>query len=242
MDINEFQDFNIPAPGYDLIRQIKGLDGRLEFLTEWAKDITTHMKREPRRYDGREVMGPDGPRRLKVVSRAGTTVKSFQYAKFQAATGRQEFNRVVRTITPPHARALRLAAPMPGKRSLEWDALAAAGRRAEIEEYPGKHAWHQAQPEVLTRALYSIKQSVKSYTADKETLRGQLLTMAETWDWADNLLGNGDGRMILTPAKPRFELIDREAALRQYPLFVTSSRRAPSESVSFVVLGSDEEE
>jgi hypothetical protein len=94
---------------------------------------------------------------------------------------------------------------------------------------------------VLTKALFSIKQTLKSYTGDKEALRDQLLSMAELWEWGDNLLGHGDGRMILNPAKPKFELIDREKALAQYPRYVEIGRRAGSESVTFVVIGSDED-
>jgi hypothetical protein len=214
----DITDINIPAPGYDLITQIKGLDGRIEFLTEWAKDITGHMKRDARRFDGREVMGVDGPRRLRVVKQPATTVRTFDYTGFQNNVERKVFNSVVRTIPPKHARTLRLAAPL-----------------------PGKHAWPTAQPDVLTKALFSIKQTLKSYTGDKEALRDQLLSMAELWEWGDNLLGHGDGRMILNPAKPKFELIDREKALAQYPRYVEIGRRAGSESVTFVVIGSDED-
>lgn len=238
----DITDINIPAPGYDLITQIKGLDGRIEFLTEWAKDITGHMKREARTFDGREVMGVDGPRRLRVVTRAAASVRTFEYGRFQDSVERKVFNSVVRTIPPKHARTLRLAAPLPGKRSLEWNGLAAVGRAAEAAEYPGKHAWPTAQPDVLTKALFSIKQTLKSYTDDKEALRDQLLSMAELWEWGDNLLGHGDGRMILNPAKPKFELRDRDAALAQYPNYVNISRRAASESVSFVAIGSDEDD
>lgn len=246
MDINTpygLSEVRIPAPGYALIEDIKHLDGRISFLDEWAKDIAAHMKNTPRAYDGTEVKGPDGPRRLRIVHRAAATRRWFDYPSFKKATGWQEFDAVVRTIPPKHKRALRIGAPLPGKRSREWDALAKVGRAAEAAEYPQAHSWRSASIEQLSTGLFDLRRTQKTYEEQKGELRDRLIDMADTWEWEDMLWGKDDGRMILTPAKPRYEPAgDREALLRRYPQFVKTSRQGEVVAVGFYPPGKEDEE
>lgn len=245
MDI-QFSDIRIPDFGYDLIRQIKELEGRQAFLDDWSKEIKQHVQLNDRKFDKREITVADvGSRRLRVVRHKPTQASRFDYAALEKSVERKVFQQYVRKIPPKFPRTIRLAAPMPRQASKEWAALAKLGTEAEAmsPDWAARHAWQRMSPEKLTEGLFFIGQQAKVYKTREAELREALTEMANECEWESGLAGRGDGRLMLPAAKPKFEaVVDREDLLRRFPKFVKYSNRPGYTVVGFFAIGEDTEE
>ena len=234
----------MPDEAYDIVRQIKDADGRIAFLSAWIteiKDFVTDGRGGE--FDGREFTGAHGARRLRVTTVPAQTVRRFSYQKFVSGQPRATWQRYVRAIPPEKPKTFRLAAGMPGK-CLEWDALAKLGEQSEAAHFQGRHAWRESDPEMIARGLFTLDQRVKEHEAVRAEQREALLDFALAHGWRERKLGKADGRVLLSPAKPTYELaagVKREDLLRAFPVYVTASQQRATTKVGFYAIGEDPE-
>lgn len=238
MDIKT-DGITIPAPGYALIEQIKAVDGRIDYLTEWTTEIKNYIKadlRTSRTYDGMEMAGAAGKRRLRVIQQPRVATKTFDYGRFSRAVSPDVFRSVVRTTPPKYPCNVRIAAVGGAKRvSHEWTDLALVGRKEEAARYDSRSTWKDRGPRIIASGLFALDERIKEHQKTRLALRDELRAMATEGDWARHsmLMGKFDGRLFMPKAPVTHELIDRDMAMRQYASFVNHGQRAAHAVVGF---------
>lgn len=239
MDIRT-DDTGLPDDGYALVREIKILNGRVEYLTSWAKDVKKWIAEDARRtraVAGGEYTRDDGSKRvLRVDHRPAAVVKRFQYDPFIEAMPREIVNRYVEFTPPKYPKALRLASAN-GRRSREWSAFESRGAELEARETPGRNEWLCSPMASIGHGLFVLDQKAKTYQAAIDARRDVLTEMAIERAWPSGMTGKDDGRVLLSATKPSRELRDRKAALRAYPGFFKPSNRAAGTAIGFYVPG-----
>lgn len=240
---NEMKELRIPTDGYRLVRDIKNIDGRLDFLNTWTTEVKKHMAANRRsNFDGMEVVGSDGVRkRLRVINRPAARVARFDYERFKGSVERRVYEQTVLEIAPARPKTLRIAAALPGKRSLEWCELESDGRKDEERKYTSRNDWRSASAKVMAGGLFTLNERIKALGDEKDALRYALIDMAVSQDWDDYLWGHYDGRIVFGTAKPRRELRDRDAAMAKYYSFVRHTENSGTTTVGFYPVKEDED-
>lgn len=246
-NIIELSGFSVQRDAYDIICQIKRLDGRGDFLKTWADEIAGHIAlAAPSRWANLpNLTTPKGERELRVVRFKPSKSWRFDSAKFARDQSPNTCKGIV-TVTPPKfPRGIRLASARVGKASREWAALAQQGAVAIAAEYPNRSSWKSAPMPLLAQGLYDLRALAKESKAERESLRDELCQMAEERQWKTGMFGrlNGDGRVYLPENKPSVAMdksLDKAALRRRFPDYFTLTETKGYTAVGFYVPGKDE--
>lgn len=229
----------LPAVGYDLVRGIKEMEGRIEFLDQWATEVKDFIKAAPPHvYDGMEFDG-DCTRRLRVRRLPARQQRRFQFSRFVKEHPGLA-GRFVRPIAPPHPVTVRLSG-VKSTRSQEWAELSRVGATAERKAFPLRDEWQRrSTPAGVAGGLLEITDRMKVWEQRRDELREALLVQALEDGWRVPMAGHGDGRLFLPRARMRYEaVLDRDELMRRYPEYVSVTPVKPTVSVGFYEVTAD---
>lgn len=239
----QFKDIQLPDFGYELVRQIKALDGRIDFLTQWDKEIKQHVEKYDRKFNDTEFVDSAGQAvRLKVTRTKPSQTRRIQYAEIEKRN-RALFQQAVIKTPPPFPRTPYFVSHTHRVRSLEWSSLSKVGFEAEQRSFPSRGDWKKASGSVLASGLRTLRLRRKGYATDMEELRLKFAEMAEECEWESGICGQHDGRVQLREAAAKYALkptINRETFLRDHSAYVSFGTRAGGTTVAFYGINGEE--